>query len=233
LTEIELDAHKLTHAVEDYLKAIYSISSIHERATTSLLAEELDVQPASVTGMVKRLAQTKPALVNYERHRGVVLTRAGEKIALKIIRQHRLLEMFLHQTLGFPLDEVHAEADRLEHVISDNFEERISDVLGDPTHDPHGHPIPNRDLEVQFTNLQQLGSLRAGDVGIVARVADKDPEVLKHLEALGLIPNTRFSVLDFSEFDGILTVKIAGQNRSISVGERISKIVFVNTDLGF
>lgn len=225
-----MNTHKLTHAVEDYLKAIYSISSIYGRASTSLLAEELDVQPASVTGMIKRLAQTQPALVKYQRHRGVVLTKAGEKIALKIIRQHRLLEMFLHQTLGFPLDEVHAEADQLEHVISDSFEERISEVLGDPTHDPHGHPIPNRDLEVQYTDLQQLNSLREGDVAVVARVADKDPELLKHLNSLGLIPNARLSVLEFSEFDGILTLDIDGRNSPINIGERITKIVYVTME---
>ncbi|MGB6422377.1 MAG: metal-dependent transcriptional regulator, partial [Anaerolineales bacterium] len=131
---------KITHTVEDYLKTIYDITSTLDRASTNQLAESLGVAPASVTGMLKKLAEIEPTIVDYQRHRGVALTPEGEKMALEVIRHHRLIEMFLQQILGYKWDEVHGEADRLEHVISEEFEERISKALGDPSHDPHGDP---------------------------------------------------------------------------------------------
>ena len=127
----------VTHAIEDYLKTIYDLTANCERASTNQIAEVLDIKPASVTGMIKKLSQGTPPLVDDKKHHGVALTPAGEKVALETIRHHRLLETFLYETLGFDWDAVHAEADRLEHVISEEFEERIAQHLGDPTHDPH------------------------------------------------------------------------------------------------
>ena len=132
----------LTQPIEDYLKVIYEITRQQPRASTNQIADALKITPASVTGMVKKLSETNPPLLKYQRHHGVELTKQGEMVALEILRHHRLLEMFLHQILGYDWDEVHVEADRLEHFISEKFEERISQALGDPSHDPHGDPIP-------------------------------------------------------------------------------------------
>ena len=152
----------LTHAIEDYLKTIFDITTTNERASTNMIASSLGVTPASVTGMIKKLASTVPPLLEYQSHRGVILTGEGERIALEIIRHHRLIEMFLHQILGYEWDEVHAEADRLEHVISEEFEERIARVLGDPSHDPHGDPIPTRDLDMPEMPSKALIDARPG-----------------------------------------------------------------------
>ena len=138
------DHDNLTHAVEDYLKTIYDLTHDGERASTNQIAERMGVTAASASGMVQKLAATTPPLLEYEKHHGVTLTVDGEKIALEIIRYHRLLELFLQETLGFSWDQVRAEADRLEHVISPDVAERISQVLGEPVHDPHGHPIPTQ-----------------------------------------------------------------------------------------
>ena len=162
----------LTHAIEDYLKAIYKLQRIHKKATTNLLAERLDIKPASVTGMIKKLAATDPPLVEYQRHRGVQLTPDGEKIALEILRHHRLLELYLHQILGFSWDKVHEEADRLEHVISEEFEERIAAVLGDPQHDPHGDPIPTQELSLPPSSSLPLSRLQPGDRAKIQRVRE-------------------------------------------------------------
>ena len=132
----------LSEAVENYLKAIYEIEQDSGRVTTNALAERMVVKPASVTGMIKKLAEGKPRLVDYERHRGVSLTPAGRRIALEVIRHHRLIELYLQQSLGYAWDEVHDEAEKLEHVISEEFEDRIAEMLGDPEFDPHGDPIP-------------------------------------------------------------------------------------------
>ena len=138
----------VSHAVEDYLKAIYELQIEHGKVSTNALADQLKVAPASVTGMLKKLAEDRPRLVNYERHHGVVLTPAGEKIALEVIRHHRLIELYLHQALGYPLDQVDAEAEKLEHVISEDFEDRIAKWLGNPEIDPHGDPIPSKDGKI-------------------------------------------------------------------------------------
>ena len=137
-----------SQSVEDYLKAVYELTREAERASTNGLAEYLDVAAASVTGMLQKLAESEPPLLEYRKHRGVQLTKEGEKVALETIRHHRLLELFLHEILGYDWDEVHEEADRLEHFISERFEERIAAALGNPQHDPHGDPIPGADLSL-------------------------------------------------------------------------------------
>ncbi len=226
----------LTQAIEDYLKTIYEITcqpsgqidaSCTRRATTNQIADALGVTPASVTGMLKKLSETDPPLVEYQKHRGVVLTFEGEQAALEILRHHRLLESFLHQILGYKWHEVHVEADRLEHVISEEFEERIATALGDPTHDPHGDPIPTRELQMPITSSTLLANLRTGQSAVIVRVDNKDPAFLCHLEKLGLIPGTRLTIQSFSPFDHNLGLLIADQARSIVLGPSITQQVFV------
>ena len=218
----------LTHAIEDYLKAIYKLTAIHGRASTNDLAERLDVKPGSVSGMIKKLSETDPPLVEYEKHQGVVLTTEGEKVALEIIRHHRLLELYLHQMLGYPWDKVHEEADRLEHVISEEFEARIAAALGDPLHDPHGDPIPTVDLTLPPSTSTPLSHLRPGDRATVRRVRDSDPELLCYLEERGLIPQIRITVLEFSPFDDNLTIQVEGQTDTLVLGSRVTDQVFVD-----
>lgn len=221
---------ELTHAIEDYLKTIYDLSQKHGRASTTKIAAVLDVKPASVTGMIKKLATTTPPLIEYEKHRGVILTTEGEKVALEIIRHHRLIELFLHETLGYSWDEVDAEADRLEHVISSKFEERISRVLGDPTHDPHGDPIPTRDLEIPIHATLCLSYLRDGERGIIRRVRDHDPELLRYLSEHGVVPQAGFTITNYTPFDGNLTLLIDDRSQPIVLGPRITEQIFVERD---
>lgn len=218
----------LTHAVEDYLKAIYKLCAAHGRASTNHLAERLEVTPASVSGMIKKLAETDPPLVDYEKHRGVVLTPQGEKVALEIIRHHRLLELYLHQMLGYSWDKVHDEADRLEHVISEEFEARIAAALGDPHLDPHGDPIPTADLTLPPSTTTPLRQLRPGDRAQIRRVRDTDPELLCFLQARGIVPHISLTVLEYSPFDDNLTIQIEGQRDSLVLGPRVTEQVFVN-----
>lgn len=217
--------HNLTQAIEDYLKAIYEITLSDERATTNQIAERMGVTPASVTGMLKRLATNDPPLLKYRKHRGVELTPAGERVALEIIRHHRLLELFLHEQLGYSWDQVHAEADRLEHVISEDLEERIAQTLGDPRIDPHGDPIPSRELHLPLDTLLPLGELRQGQRAIVQRVRNDDPSLLRYLDSIGLTPQVYLTVLDYSSFDGNLHLQIA--DRKLVLGPAITQRVYV------
>ncbi|MBN1669083.1 MAG: metal-dependent transcriptional regulator [Anaerolineales bacterium] len=218
---------ELSHAIQDYLKAIYDLSQGEARANTTELAEVLNVKPASVTGMLRKLAECEPPLVEYEKHRGVVLTPLGEKAALEVIRHHRLLETFLHDTLGFEWDDVHAEADRLEHVISEQFEERIAQVLGHPTHDPHGDPIPDRDLQMPVDATLSLSRLQPGQLACIQRVRDSDPELLRYLAERGVRPGELFTVLERSPFDDNLTLQLAEQAETIVLGASITRQIFV------
>ena len=220
----------LTHVIEDYLKAIYDLSASSGRATTNQLSERLGVTPASVTNMLQKLAATEPPLVEYRKHRGVILTPQGERVALEILRHHRLLEMFLHQTLGFGWDEVHAEADRLEHVISEELEERIAASLGDPRHDPHGDPIPTRDLHLPHSTAQTLAQLRPPQQATIERVRDADPELLRYLSDLGLVPEARLTVLDYSPFDNNLRIQIQGRAEPVVLGRNVTSQIFVEVD---
>jgi DtxR family Mn-dependent transcriptional regulator len=221
---------KLTHSVEDYLKTIYDLTQSHGRASTTQIADVLEVKPASVTGMVKKLALTKPPLVEYRKHKGVVLTKEGEKVALEVIRHHRLLELFLHETLGYSWDEVDAEADRLEHVISEELEERIAQALGDPTHDPHGDPIPTRELEMPTYAKVRLSSLRPGEQAIIKRVRDTDPDLLRYLSERGIVPQACITVLDYSPFDDNLRLSIQGQPEHVVLGSRVTRQIFIEME---
>ncbi|MFM8320569.1 MAG: metal-dependent transcriptional regulator [Chloroflexota bacterium] len=218
---------RLTQPIEDYLKAIYAITRQQPRASTNQIAEALKITPASVTGMLKKLAETDPPLVDYQRHHGAALTPQGERVALEVLRHHRLLEMFLHQILGYAWDEVHVEADQLEHFISEKFEEQISKALGDPSHDPHGDPIPGRDLSLPGGALTALLALRPGQAAVVQRVNSADPQLLRHLGSLGLVPGAQVRVLTYSEFDRNLTIQIGGAAQDVVLGPAITQQVFV------
>lgn len=218
----------LSHAIEDYLKAIYHLSQEQPRASTNQIAAYMGVTPASVTGMLKRLAINDPPLVDYHRHHGVCLTERGQMAALEVIRHHRLLEMYLHERLGFAWDEVHTEAERLEHVISEELEERIAQALGNPSHDPHGEPIPARDLSMPPQLGIRLSALRPGQRAQVERVGDTSPELLRHLEGLGLIPQAEVEVLEHSPFDDTLRLQVNGQETSTVLGLRITHQIYVS-----
>ncbi len=217
----------LTHAIEDYLKAIYEIQTTHGKAGTNQLAALLEVTPASVTGMIKKLANTEPPLLVYEKHRGVTLTAEGEEIALEILRHHRLLELFLHQILGYSWDKVHEEADMLEHVISEEFEARIAEALGDPQRDPHGSPIPTIDLKLPPDSSRPLSSMKPGETGTVESVRDNDPDLLCFLEARGLVPQVDVHILQHSPFDDNLTIQVGGREEPIVLGSRVTSQVFI------
>ncbi|MCW5878369.1 MAG: metal-dependent transcriptional regulator [Anaerolineales bacterium] len=216
-----------SQSIEDYLKAIYELTRGEKRASTNALAEYLSVAPASVTGMLQKLAAGQPALVEYQKHQGVRLTEDGERAALETLRHHRLLELFLHQVLGYEWDEVHEEADRLEHFISEQFEERIAAALGNPSLDPHGDPIPRLDLSLPDSSHTPLSSLRAGQQATVVRVRDTDAELLRHLSQLGLVPQAEVEVKSYSEFDGNLSVQVAGQESEAVLGPRVTNQVYV------
>jgi DtxR family transcriptional regulator, Mn-dependent transcriptional regulator len=195
-----------TSAVEDYTKAIYALElRAHEPVTTNALADRLGVTPGSASAMVKRLSEL--GLAEHRPYHGVSLTEPGRRVALEVIRHHRLLELYLVESLGVPWDRVHEEAEVLEHVLSEELEELIAAKLGDPTHDPHGDPIPTRDLKIEEGSTASLQTLDPGDRAIFTRVSDSDPEMLRFLAARGIAPGDRFEVVDKQPFDGPLYVR--------------------------
>ena len=221
----------ITHAVEDYLKAIYEMEENHGRVGTTALATALNVAPPSVTGMLQKLAEAEPQLVHYERHRGVSLTPAGRKIALEVVRHHRLIELYLAEALGYRWDEVHAEAEKLEHVISEEFEDRICAALGDPTRDPHGNPIPTKDGTVPPHATTPLSQVDAGQTARVARVRDDDPALLRYLAELGLVLDATVTVAGRAPFDGPLHVRVGdGRDEAHALGKHVTDQVYVELD---
>jgi DtxR family Mn-dependent transcriptional regulator len=220
-------ADELTDSIQNYLKAIYDLTLSGEVASTNALANRLGVEPASVTGMVQKLAAAKPRLLSYRKHHGVRLTAAGRRAALEVIRHHRLLEAWLVKTLGYSWDEVHVEAEKLEHVISEDFEERMAASLGYPLRDPHGEPIPSSDLVMPADGSVPLASLEAGQRAIVRRVDAQDREFLRHIEELSLIPGTSLEVLEVSPFDQVIHLKIKDRAKPTVLGFGITSRVFV------
>jgi DtxR family Mn-dependent transcriptional regulator len=201
--------HEISNAVQDYAKAIWSLARRGDQpVSTSALAERLDVSPASASAMVKRLESM--GLVEHEPYHGVVLTRAGERVALEVLRHHRLLELYLAEALGMPWDRVHEEAEVLEHAISPHLSELIAAKLGNPTHDPHGDPIPTVDGEIDETPTLPLSDLHPGARGVFVRVSDSDPDMLRYLAERGIAPGDRFEVLAREPFEGPLTVDFGG-----------------------
>jgi DtxR family Mn-dependent transcriptional regulator len=215
----------LTISIQDYLKNIYELTEGGENASTNALARKLNISAPSVTGMIQKLASSKPALVEYHKHQGVTLTREGRKAALEVIRHHRLLEAWLVQTLGYSWDEVHEEAERLEHVISEDFERRIAAAMGHPIRDPHGEPIPTADLQMPLDDLTPLSALRPKQIATVRRVKASNARLLRYLEGLGLVLGARLEVKEYSPFDHNLTIRV-GRQTSV-LGLTITGQIFV------
>jgi DtxR family Mn-dependent transcriptional regulator len=222
-------SESLTQTVEDYLKVIYELGEVGQPATTTSLAERLGISPASVTGMLQRLSAMEPCLVHYRKYRGAMLTPAGERAALEVIRHHRLLETFLVAALGYSWDEVHEEACRLEHVISEMFEARIDQALGYPEHDPHGDPIPAADFSMPAQHTSPLSTLSPPQRAVVRRIAAEDPAFLRHIEGLQLLPGSRLEILEYSELDQNLKIGIDGQSEAVVIGPAVSAQIYVET----
>jgi len=197
-------------AIQDYAKAIYALEK-RENApvSTTALAERLEVTPGSASGMVRRLGEL--GLVSHAPYHGVQLTGAGERVALEVLRHHRLLELYLAQSLGVPWDRVHDEAEVLEHVLSDELEALIADKLGNPTHDPHGDPIPTADLVIEERPTERLSDQSVGSAGRFVRVSDADPAMLRYLGERGIAPGADYEVVDRQPFDGPLFVRFGEQ----------------------
>ena len=198
-----------TEADENYLKEIYNLELDHGQVTTSMLADRFGYSPATVTGMLKKLAGLK--WVVYEPYQGVTLTDTGRAIALEVVRHHRLLETYLSQALNIPWDRVHEEAEKLEHVLSEYLEARIDELLGHPSVDPHGSPIPAPDGSIPETDRLRLAALPAGTSAEIVEVYDRDPKLLARLDALKLHPKTRLRVVDVEPLDGLITIQVLGE----------------------
>jgi len=211
---MQTEATDLTVAVQDYLKAIYALEASGARVTTSALARRMGVRAPSATAMTKRLAEL--GLVERAPYKGVALTRNGKRGALEVLRHHRLLERYLADRLGLSLDEVHAEADRLEHALSEELEAKIDADLGYPTHDPHGDPIPDRELRLEPGRDHTLAELVIGTSSRVSRVPDGDPELLRYLSELGLTPGSEVEVVTVAPFGGPVTIRTAQGEHAIS-----------------
>lgn len=217
-------------ATEDYLKTIFSLTQESDRAGTKEIAVKLGVSQASVSGYLQKLAGAEPPLIDYRKRQGAALTEAGERIALKIIRNHRLLETFLHRTLGYTWDRVHDEACRLEHAISDEFEEKVAELLGHPAHDPHGDPIPDRELNMPLRKALSLAEIEAGEKVSVERVSDSDATLLRHLGDMNILPGKRLTVKELSPFDRNMTLRIHGVCGTVVIGPIVAQQIFVHRE---
>lgn len=212
-----------TISTEDYIKAIYRLEREGEKVTTSALAGQLQLADASITDMVKKLSDK--GLIHYKPYRGVGLTARGKQVALKIVRRHRLWEMYLVKFLGFSWDQVHDEAERLEHVTSDELEQRLDSALDFPTTDPHGDPIPGAEGELAHPDYTALTEYGAGDIVKVLRVSDDDSQMLQHATKLGVELNKKLIVKEKRDFDGSMVVKVGPKEQFISL--QMARAIFV------
>lgn len=213
----------LTEPVEDYLKAIYSIEQAGDSAGTNEIAARLSIAAPSVSGMVRRLADA--GLVSYERYRGVRLTAAGRRAALRTIRRHRVIEAYLAKVLGYAWDRVHEEAERLEHAMSDELVDRMAAAIGEPLTDPHGHPIPTREGAIDETPLQTLADLATGQRSRVKRVSDEDGELLRYLARIGVRPGVVVTIAERAPFEGPISLRIG--KATVQVGPALASRVTV------
>ena len=216
-----------SEAIDDYLKAIFQIAGEESRATTAALAEQLSVSPASVTGMLKKLSVADPPWIEYQKHHGARLSSYGRTRALEVVRHHRLIELFLQTVLGYGWDEVHEEAERLEHAISETFEDRIAEVLGDPEFDPHGHPIPRRDGSLPKRSDTSLLHMKVGTTALVSRVSDQDSEMLQYLSSIGIKPGSRIHLVEQGPFDGPLMLRVNEDAKLHAFGRRLAGAIRV------
>lgn len=220
---------RVTPAIEDYLKAIYLLQQQDGEVTTSLLGQQLGgFKPGSVTGMIKKLADMN--LVTHTPYQGVCLTPAGERIALEVIRHHRLLELYLVEALGYSWDEVHEEADALEHYISEKLEARIAAHLGEPAFDPHGDPIPSIEGVLPTSDSIRLADVAVGDSGRVVRVQDQQDERLRYLASLGMVPGATVEVLERAPFDGPISVRV-NQTTVQHLDQRLAQTILVEQNV--
>ena len=217
-----------TRAQEDYLKALYSLQGDRRRVPTGELAQRLGISSPSVSEMVGRLVEH--GLVTHDRYHGQRLTEEGRRVALELVRHHRLLEMFLVQMLGYSWDEVHDEAERLEHVISERMEERIFELLGRPDLDPHGHAIPSRDGKVRSVSDRPLSDCQAGERVVVRVVSDADPERLRELVRRGLVPGRQLNVLAGTRYESPIEARAGGRKVSVPLG--LAREIFVEDVTG-
>lgn len=204
----------LTQAHEDYLKAVYLLQSQGQEVTNSALAHQLEVSPASATNMVKKLAELD--LVAYAPYQSITLTEAGERVALEVLRHHRLIELYLHQKLKLPWDQVHAEAERLEHVISEALEDAMAVALGNPLVDPHGDPIPTKKGQIDQVEGQPLSNADLNVATRLVRVLMQDEDRLRYLGTLGLYPNAQVTLLERAPFDGPLLIDVDGVHHALA-----------------
>jgi len=214
----------ITSTVEDYLATIYRVASENQKSTTTIIADKMRVSRGTVTSMFKKLAESK--LITHVPYRGVSLTATGEKIALEIIRHHRLIELYLQNTMGVPWEKVHEEADKLEHILSEEIEDRIDKLLNNPTNDPHGAPIPTKEGYVSNDIFRRLSQAKEGEELVIKRVDEEDSEKLVYLADKGLYPDTLLKVTNVEPFNGPITIEI--DNSEIIVGNKIADSVFVD-----
>ena len=227
------DISALSESIQDYLKTIFTLRMNSDRVTTNAIAASLDVAAASVTGMLKKLAGMN--LVEYERYQGVRLTPAGEKIALEVIRHHRLIELYLTEAMGYSWDRVHDEAERMEHAISEEFEERMAQLLGDPKFDPHGNPIPTKDGNIASFSRRRLSQVSSGETVRIERIQNEDPALLRRVAALGLMPGADLTVVRQSASNGSGSVTVLlktfapdeGDGRPLRLERDIADHIFV------
>ena len=217
-------AADVSQAVQDYAKAIWALAQReHEPVSTSAIAERLGVSPASASAMVKRLEAL--GLVRREPYHGVELTPAGERVALEVIRHHRLLELYLAEALGMPWDRVHDEAEVLEHAISPQLSELIAEKLGNPTHDPHGDPIPTAEGEIDDAPTRSLADLEPGERGVFARVSDSNPAMLRYLSQRGIGRGSELEVVEREPFGGPIQVRASGRDHAL--GDQLARAMRV------
>lgn len=216
-----------SRSVADYLKAIYDLTIQQKQTSTLALAESLEVAPSSVTSMLKKLARQDPPLVVYQKSYGVALTEEGERAALGLIRRHRLIEEFLYRILGYEWESIHPEADELEHVISARFEDGLAKLLGEPLFDPHGDPIPTRDLTYPLNQTIPINDLPAHVKAIIRRVHSSQKELLAHLGENGIKPGAQIEVLSRNPFDQTLQIMIAEKSENYAIGSEICNHIYV------
>jgi len=217
-----------TESVDDYLKAILELSGAdEERVTSNRLAERLGIRAASVTGMLQKLAGERPSFVHYEKHRGVRLSPSGRKRALEVVRHHRLLERFLHDVLDYAWDEVHEEAERLEHFISEKLEDRIAARVGNPETDPHGHLIPEKNGAVKSREETPLSKWACGVPAVVSSVSDRDPSCLREMKRLGVSPGVRI-ILEAGVRKASLLVRIGAAANAVRLSQKLAAEILVS-----
>ncbi len=217
-----------SESIDDYLKAIFELTGpAGEAAASKAIAERLGVSAPSVTGMLRKLSAGRRPCIEYRKHHGARLTGEGRKRALSIIRRHRLVELFLCQVLGYSWDEVHQEAERLEHFISEKLEERIAQKLGNPEFDPHGDSIPRKDGSLPERKTMALATVPPGSSVIISSVSDRDPEILRYLERIGTTPNRTLVVIDHAPFDGPTTVRLHDEADIRALSPKLAAAIFV------